>query len=155
MPESINYQLHVNNAMLDVVRKVLADASKNGLPGKHYFYITFQIHHPDVNISDLPISPNDTEMTIVLQNYFRDLTVHEDCFSVTLNFNDVHKTLRIPFDAIMAFSDPSVDFGIRFEKSPIKPQHRPSEPEVDDAHMDNENHTKSSENVVSFNRYRK
>lgn len=154
MSESINYQLHVNDAMIGVVRKVLTDASKNGLPGKHCFYITFEIHHPDVNIGDLSVNPADREMTIVLQNYFRDLVVHEDCFSVTLNFSDEDKTLQIPFDAIRAFFDPSVDFGLRFERTSSELKDKLDEIEANYANTDDAEHATSDENVISLNRYR-
>ena len=57
------------------------------------------------------------EMTIVLQNRFWALTVEEDRFSVGLSFNQTPSTLVIPYAAITAFVDPSVDFGLQFQVS--------------------------------------
>ena len=53
-------------------------------------------------------------MTIVLENRFWDLSVREDGFSVGLSFNQVGSMLHVPFAAITAFVDPSVDFGLQF-----------------------------------------
>ena len=53
-------------------------------------------------------------MTIVLQNRFWDLVVGDTGFSVKLSFNQVTSKLDIPFAAITAFVDPSVDFGLQF-----------------------------------------
>ncbi len=57
------------------------------------------------------------EMTIVLQNRFWDLTVADDHFSVGLSFNQTPSILTIPYAAITAFVDPSVDFGLQFQVS--------------------------------------
>ena len=53
-------------------------------------------------------------MTIVLQNRYWDLKVESDYFSVGLSFNQIPSTLVIPYSAITAFVDPSVDFGLQF-----------------------------------------
>ena len=57
------------------------------------------------------------EMTIVLQNRFWDLKVAADHFSVGLSFNQTPSILTIPYAAITAFVDPSVDFGLQFQVS--------------------------------------
>ena len=57
------------------------------------------------------------EMTIVLQNRFWDLKVADDYFSVGLSFNQTPSILTIPYAAITAFVDPSVDFGLQFQVS--------------------------------------
>lgn len=56
-------------------------------------------------------------MTIVLQNRFWDLKVESDHFSVGLSFNQTPSMLVIPYAAITAFVDPSVDFGLQFQVS--------------------------------------
>ena len=55
------------------------------------------------------------EMTIVLQEWFADLAVMKDRFTVTLNFGNVPEPIVVPFDAIKTFVDPSVEFGLRFD----------------------------------------
>ena len=36
---------------------------------------------------------------------------------MTLNFGDAPERLYIPFDAVLTFVDPSVEFGLRFEST--------------------------------------
>jgi len=55
------------------------------------------------------------EMTIVIQHWFDNLDVNDKCFSITLNFGDNPENLTIPWDSILTFVDPSVEFGLRFE----------------------------------------
>ena len=52
---------------------------------------------------------------IVLQEWFDDLAVTKDRFTVTLNFSDQVETLVIPFDSVVTFIDPSVKFGLKFD----------------------------------------
>ena len=53
-------------------------------------------------------------MTIVLQPQFWDLTIEDEQFTVTLSFKNRPAELVIPFDALSAFVDPSVKFGLQF-----------------------------------------
>ena len=54
-------------------------------------------------------------MTIILQHQFRDLAVGERAFEIGLSFGGVGERLAVPFDAIVAFYDPAVQFGFQFE----------------------------------------
>ncbi|MGR3364809.1 MAG: SspB family protein [Maritimibacter harenae] len=115
MSRSIDYGNLMHDAMRSLIRKVLTDVSENGLPGAHHFFITFDTMHPDVEIADWLSDRFPEDMTVVMQHWFEDLEVTEDGFAVTLNFGDAPERLYIPFDAIRAFVDPSVYFGLRFE----------------------------------------
>jgi hypothetical protein len=106
----------VEEALRGVVRKALTEAAEQGLPGAHHFYITFETDHPHVAIADHLKSRYPEEMTIVLQHQFWGLEVEESRFSVTLSFNDRHERLTVPFEAVTAFADPAVKFGLRFER---------------------------------------
>jgi hypothetical protein len=55
------------------------------------------------------------EMTIVLQHQFWDLAVTEHTFEVGLSFGAIPERLLVPFDSIVSFVDPSVQFGLKFE----------------------------------------
>jgi hypothetical protein len=55
------------------------------------------------------------EMMVVLQEWFADLAVMPDRFSVTLNFGNVPEPIVVPFDAVKTFVDPSVQFGLKFD----------------------------------------
>ena len=41
MADQIRYDLLTQQALRSVVRNVLADTAKKGLPGDHHFYISF------------------------------------------------------------------------------------------------------------------
>jgi uncharacterized protein len=111
----IRYDLQVQDALRSVVRKVLADAARDGLPGEHHFYITFRTNAPGVTISSRLREQYPDEMTIILQYQFWDLRVDDEGFEVGLHFKNIPERLQIPFDAITGFYDPSVQFGLKFE----------------------------------------
>ncbi len=116
-PDSlIPYDDIVQEALRAVVGSVLGQVVASGghLPGGHHFYITFKTQAPGVDIPAHLIARFPDEMTIVLENRFWDLSVREDGFSVGLSFNQIGSMLHIPFAAITAFVDPSVDFGLQF-----------------------------------------
>ncbi len=111
----IRYDLLVQEALKSVVRRVLIDASRDGLPGEHHFYISFRTDAPGVRLSQRMRDKYPEEMTIVLQHQFWDLGVTEHAFEVGLSFSGVPERLLIPFDAVVGFFDPSVQFGLKFE----------------------------------------
>src|SRR5579885_3220264 len=102
MADLIRYDLLAQDALRGVVRKVLSDVAKNGLPGEHHFFIAFDTRADGVKISSRMKAKYPEEMTIVLQHQFWDLDVGEE-------------KLVIPFNAIKGFHDPSVPFGLQFE----------------------------------------
>jgi hypothetical protein len=114
----IPYDEIVQDALRAVVGRVLSQVvGTDSLPGDHHFYITFKTQAPGVAIPAHLIAKFPDEMTIVLQNRYWDLTVSDDHFSVGLSFNQTPSTLIIPYAAITAFVDPSVDFGLQFQVS--------------------------------------
>lgn len=113
--DHIRYDILAQAALRGVVRTVLVDVAKNGLPGDHHFKITFTTTAPGVRLSERMRERYPQEMTIVLQYQFWDLTVTEQSFEVGLSFGGVPERIGIPFDAVSAFYDPSVQFGFQFE----------------------------------------
>ena len=113
--DHIRYDLLVQNALRSVVKNVLADAHKNGLPGEHHFYVSFKTTAPGVRISNRLREQYPDEMTIVLQHQFWDLGLTEHTFEVGLSFGGVPERLLVPYDAIVGFFDPSVQFGLKFD----------------------------------------
>ncbi|GGC84118.1 SspB family protein [Chelatococcus reniformis] len=111
----IRYDLLVQNALKGVVRKVLADTARDGLPPEHHFYISFRTDAPGTRVSNRLREKYPEEMTIVLQHQFWDLGVNEHTFEVGLSFSGVPERLLVPFDAITGFFDPSVQFGLKFD----------------------------------------
>jgi hypothetical protein len=116
MPEHhIRYDLLAQQALREVVRTVLADVAKKGLPGEHHFKITFNTTAPGVRLSDRLRAQYPETMTIILQHQFWDLAVTERAFEVGLSFGGIGELLAVPFDSIVAFYDPAVQFGFQFE----------------------------------------
>ena len=113
--DHIRYDLLTQEALRSVLRRVLQDAAKNGLPGDHHFYISFNTGAPGVRLSKRLRAQYPEEMTVVIQHQFRDLTVSEQAFEVGLSFSGINEHLVVPFDAIKRFFDPSVQFGLQFE----------------------------------------
>ncbi|WP_138379408.1 SspB family protein [Luteithermobacter gelatinilyticus] len=116
----IQYDQMVQNALLSVVRDILTDTAKFGLPGNHHFYITFRTDYPDVKIPAYLKEKYPEEMTIVLQNQFWDLKTDEDHFEISLSFNRKREHLSVPFSALIGFFDPSVDFGLHFHSNELE-----------------------------------
>jgi len=115
---TIDYGNLMHRAMRGLIQEVLTDVQKDGLPGEHHFFITFDTMHPDVEIADWLSDRYPGEMTVVIQHWFDNLEVTNEGFTITLNFGDNPETLYIPYDAIKTFVDPSVEFGLRFETQP-------------------------------------
>ncbi|WP_333714863.1 SspB family protein [Yoonia sp.] len=105
----------MHRAMRGLIQTVLESVQRDGLPGSHHFFITFDTMHPDVEIADWLSDRYPGEMTIVIQHWFADLDVTDEGFAITLNFGDNPEPLYIPYDSIKTFVDPSVEFGLRFE----------------------------------------
>lgn len=113
--DQIRYDILTQEALRGVVKKVLGEVARTGLPGDHHFFISFVTQAPGVRISQRLIAQYDSEMTIVLQNQFWDLKATDAGFEVGLSFDGQNETLYIPYSALKGFFDPSVQFGIQFE----------------------------------------
>ncbi|KWT69999.1 hypothetical protein APY04_1208 [Hyphomicrobium sulfonivorans] len=112
---TIDYETLTQDAMRGVVRTVLAQAAKNGLPGDHHFYISFDTIASGVVLSKRLRDKYPAEMTIVLQHRFWDLLVSDAGFEVKLTFDGIPERLVVPFSAIRVFFDPSVRYGMQFD----------------------------------------
>ena len=133
--DHIRYDILVQEALRGMVRDVLADAAKNGLPGEHHFFITFDTtrrRRDDCRRGCAQQYPE--EMTIVLQHQFWDLKVTDEAFEVGLSFGGVAGTagravrrdqgVRRPVGAVhAAIRDARRDAGRRRRRRP-KPKRR-------------------------------
>lgn len=164
----MNYDKMVENALIGVVRKALQHALDEGLPGDHHFYLTFRTKAPGVSIPDYLHDQYPEEMTIVLQHQFWDLVIGDEEFTVTLSFKNRPAELHIPFDALTAFVDPSVKFGLQFtvdsDSVSNVPTIRPegdlvpvteSAPDELSEETANEDDEKDGAEVVSLDQFRK
>jgi hypothetical protein len=120
--DHIRYDILAQAALRGVMRSVLADVAKKGLPGEHHFKITFDTGAPGVRLSQRMRAQYPEEMTIILQHQFWDLTVTDEAFEVGLSFGGIPERLAVPFAAVTAFFDPSVQFGLQFEMIESEPE---------------------------------
>jgi uncharacterized protein len=113
--DHIRYDILVQKALREMVRGVLTETVKNGLPGDHHFFITFDTTAEGVQLSSRLRAQYPEEMTIVLQHQYRGLKVSDEEFEVGLSFGGVPERLVVPLEAIKVFADPSVQFTLQFE----------------------------------------
>lgn len=138
MPDTINYGKKMHHAMRGLIADVLQDVADHGLPGEHHFFITFDTRHPDVDMADWLFDRYPEEMTIVIQHWYDSLFVGEDGFQITLNFGDNPEPLKVPYDALRTFVDPSVEFGLRFESHDTELHEVVELPELDETSDDDQ-----------------
>ncbi|MFA8442698.1 SspB family protein [Yoonia sp.] len=158
MASTIDYGNLMHRAMRGLIQQVLTNVQKDGLPGQHHFFITFDTMHPDVEIADWLSDRYPGEMTVVIQHWFDNLDVTNEGFTITLNFGDNPETLYIPYDAIKTFVDPSVEFGLRFETQDEDDD--AEDADVAEAPMDvmvepDDNDAPKEAEVVSLDQFRK
>ena len=85
MKQKIDYENKMTKAMQYLVKDILKDTEENGLLDQHHFYITFFTNFKNVELSDWLKEKYPEEITIVIQNWYKDLIVEDDFFSITLN----------------------------------------------------------------------
>ena len=111
----IRYDVLAQDALRGVMRKVLGEVEKTGLPGEHHFFITFLTDAPGVRVSSRLREKYPEQMTIVVQHQYWDLKVSDSGFEIGLSFSDVPERLLVPFAAVKGFYDPSVNFELEFD----------------------------------------
>ena len=153
MSKNIDYGTLMHKAMRTLIFDVLKDVEKNGLPGEHHFFITFDTTVEGVEISEWLRQRYPEEMTIVIQHWFDGLDVETEGFSITLNFGDQPEPLVIPFLSILTFVDPSVEFGLRFEQN--EDDELPQVSDMDQTTVKEKESSKKKGDVVSLDSFRK
>ena len=132
--DHIRYDILAQEALRGVMRKVLAEVARTGLPGNHHFFITFLTGAPGVRISPRLREKYPEQMTIVIQFQYWDLKVTDTGFEVGLSFSDVPERLEIPFSAVRGFYDPSVNFELEFDvktETPAEAEAKPAKPQAE------------------------
>ena len=134
--DHIRYDILAQEALRGVMRKVLAEVARTGLPGNHHFFITFLTGAPGVRISPRLREKYPEQMTIVIQFQYWDLKVNDNGFEIGLSFSDVPERLEIPFSAVRGFYDPSVNFELEFDvktDAPAVAEDKPAKPQAEAA----------------------
>ena len=145
--DQFDYDKIVQVALLDSVKNILKQISKEGLVSNSYFYISFKSTYNGVKIPKSLKLENDDEVTIVLQHKFWELSVDDFRFSVILSFDEIRETIEVPFNAITSVVDPYAKFTLQFN------------PDLNDGGGDNTppplDSTKKKSNVVKIDFGRK
>jgi hypothetical protein len=155
----MDYQALVERAMKGVVRDALLKVSEDGLPGQHHLYITFRTQDEGVEITDRLLTQYPEEMAIVLQYQFSGLKVLSDAFEITLSFSGTNERLYIPFESVVGFADPSVNFGLQFNATSDEEFEDTSRGELQDIAAPDENPSEGAEQktgeIVALDAFRK
>lgn len=163
MQDLIGYDEIIENSMRLVIHETLKKVEKSGLPGKHYFVLTFLTNFPGASISKTLKEKYPEEMTIVIQYQYKSLVVEHDAFKISLSFNGKYEKLVVPYRSIVSFADPSMNFGLKFSVSYEDAENSSENDKIDLNHANvNESKTGSksqnidlSAKVVSLDAFRK
>lgn len=117
MQDLIGYDEIIENSMRSVIHETLKKVEKTGLPGKHYFIITFLTRFPGVAIPKSLIEKFPEEMTIAIQYQYKSLVVEHDSFKISLSFGGKYEKLSVPYKSVTSFADPSMNFALKFSMS--------------------------------------
>ncbi|MET3599910.1 SspB family protein [Martelella mangrovi] len=155
--DHIRYDILAQDALRGMVRKVLSEVAATGhLPGEHHFFITFLTGAPGVRISQALKEKYAQQMTIVIQHQYWDLKVTDSHFEIGLSFSDVPERLVVPFNAIVGFYDPSVNFELEFDVATLDvEEEKPVEPQVENSGDDDGPGDDDGASVVSLDAFRK
>ena len=155
--DHIRYDILAQDALRGMIRKVLTEVAATGhLPGDHHFFITFLTSAPGVRISQALKDKYAQQMTIVIQHQYWDLKVTDTQFEIGLSFSDVPERLVIPFNAIVGFYDPSVNFELEFDVATLDVEdEKPVEPTTDSDESADKPSGDDGASVVSLDAFRK
>ena len=141
----IDYQKILNKNMLNVFKDILKNIKDNGLSNNNHLYITFLTNHKNVELPNWLKQKYPQEMTIVIQYEYYNLEINKNNFSISLSFNDIKTNLKIDYNAIVSFADPSANFGLILQKNKIQKK----------VNKKLENNKSKKDNVINFSNYKK
>ena len=132
--------------MLNVLKDILINIRNNGLSNNNLLYITFLTNHKNVKLPNWLRKQYPDEMTIVIQYEYYDFEVNKNYFSITLSFNNIKANLKIAYDSIISFADPSANFGLKLKKNKSQQYNIKN---------DLEKNQLKKNNVINFSNYKK
>lgn len=116
----MDYNHYIQKAFRQTVHDILADVAQNGIEAGCAYYLTFETNRDDVVLPDFVKAKYPTEITLVLENQFENLTVNDFKIEVDLAFGGVYTTVQIPFIALKQFTDPNHQFGLLLKPEKAK-----------------------------------
>ena len=147
----INYQKILNKNLLNVFIEVLKKIEKNGLNGNNHLYITFKTVNSNSIIPDWLLVKYPHEMTIVIQHEYYHLSVHKSFFNIGLSFNNNKTDLKISYDSIISFVDPSSNFGLNYQFNSSNKKIEKKKKEILKKNKNKDNNS----NVIKFSNFKK
>ena len=93
----------------------LAKLQTTGLTDGHHFYITFITKFKENILPPYLVKDYPDNMMIVIENEFWNLKVFDNYFLVDLKFKGKIETLKIMFNSLISFVDPSVSFNLNLD----------------------------------------
>ena len=149
----INYKDILNKHLLKVFITILKEIEKNGLSENNHLYITFQTDNSKTLIPQWLLEKYPSEMTIVIQNEYYHFKVNKNDFNIGLSFNNIKTDLKVSFDSVTSFADPSVNFGLNYEFNKLS-----RDKKISKKIKKNNNkkiQKKNSSNVINFSNFKK
>jgi hypothetical protein len=106
----IDYIGNYIEAFRSSVFSYVRDFAAGGLPGQHYFALTFITDHEDVILPNFIKAKYPEMIKIVFQNFYEDLSLFGDNIYVRCKFSNVWHDVVIPLESIVRYEDPSVNY---------------------------------------------
>jgi hypothetical protein len=158
--DSIGYDVIIENSMRMVIYHTLKKIEKKPIPDKHYFVISFLTEYPGVLLSKELKEKYQDEMSIVIQYQYYNLVVDKDHFSIELSFSGVNQKIKVPYDSVTSFADPSVNFALKFGKKSRENKANLLQEDLSDSENYNESNSENnkidlSSKVISLDAFRK
>ena len=111
----LDYNTLIRDNLLNVVKQALSKTADYGLTDGHHFYITFTTKYKENTLPNYLTKDYPDNMMIVIENEFWNLKVLDSHFSVDLKFKGKIETLKIMYDSLISFVDPSVSFNLNLD----------------------------------------
>ena len=116
----LDYNSLIRDNLLNVVKHALGKTSDYGLTDGHHFYITFITNFKENVLPSYLVKDYPDNMMIVIENEFWNLKVFDNYFLVDLKFKGKIETLKIMFNSLISFVDPSVSFNLNLDLIGVK-----------------------------------
>ena len=111
----LDYNTLIRENLLNVVKQALSKTADYGLTDGHHFYITFITKFKENTLPSYLASDYPDNMMIVIENEFWNLKVFDNYFLVDLKFKGKIESLKIMYDSLISFVDPSVSFNLNLD----------------------------------------
>tara|TARA_Y100000768_G_scaffold201123_1_gene151235 strand:- start:518 stop:964 length:447 start_codon:yes stop_codon:yes gene_type:complete len=146
----IDYNKILYENMVNVFKDILKNISENGLSNGNHLYVTFLTNKKNVMIPNWLLEKYPNEITIVIQFEYHNLIIEENYFQIELSFNEIMSKIKVPYDAVVSFADPSSNFGLKLHNTEQKNISK----NINKNKNQNKTENKNS-NIIDFSNFKK